>query len=830
MLAETTAQAILLTAPAGYGKTTLAQEWLQSREDIAWYRATSASADLAAFSCGLADVVAPIVSEAGDRLRQRIRVGDPPERAVRPLAELMAEDLAAWPPDGIIVIDDYHLVADSAPVEEFMDWLLALIPVRILVTSRRRPAWASARRVLYGEVMELGPEQLAMTDEEAAQVLGGQPDDAVRALVRKARGWPALIGMAALTASLELPEERVSDALFRYFAEEVLRQEPPEVQRFLLLASIPMSINAEAAREVLGVEDPKQLIDRLRRSDLLREEEPGVLKLHPLLRDFLLRKIEEDDQASFQQVARELIRFSKEHGDLEAAFELAVRVHDQTEAALILGRAAGDLLASGRLETLEKWLRQCGPEAHRTPEAVLARADLLLQRGRTAEAEGIARELVEALPATHSEAARAWNVIGRALHLASDDTAALICHETARSLANTPGDIRAALWGLFVSANEVAPDSSEEYLNELEEAFSSDIDTRLRIAVGRQAFAEQHGGLAGLWPRYEALLALIEEATDPMAISSFLANSASVNVGRGSYELAYSLAQQALVLCSNLRLDFAVGACLGFRAASEIGLNRLTQANRTLSQLETLSFGREDLYLRVVEETLKAKLALARRQPDEALRTLDRISFLDAPRRPSGEFLALLTIAHAVKGDFKAVSDGTQEARRLTKSVEAVYYPRYAELILESKKTPAGSRERLSTRLIELLRSTANAEFLDALVVAYRAEPELVDLIARNEEAVNIVRRALRVAPDSLLANKLGIPFSRGKGSAGPGALTRRESEVLELLCDGLSNAEVAARLFITESTVKVHVHHVLTKLGVKTRVQAVLRVSDALP
>jgi DNA-binding NarL/FixJ family response regulator len=106
----------------------------------------------------------------------------------------------------------------------------------------------------------------------------------------------------------------------------------------------------------------------------------------------------------------------------------------------------------------------------------------------------------------------------------------------------------------------------------------------------------------------------------------------------------------------------------------------------------------------------------------------------------------------------------------------------------------------------------------------------LVDLIARNEEAVNIVRRALRVAPDSLLANKLGIPFSRGKGSAGPGALTRRESEVLELLCDGLSNAEVAARLFITESTVKVHVHHVLTKLGVKTRVQAVLRVSDALP
>lgn len=366
MLSQSTAQAILLTAPAGYGKTTLAQEWLQDREQVSWYRATAASADLAAFSTGLADVVAPIVPGAGERLRQRIRIGDAPERAVRPLAELMAEDLLAWPPEGIIVLDDYHLVTDSSPVEEFMDWLLTLVPVRILVTTRRRPAWASARRVLYGEVVEIGPEQLAMTDEEASRVLGDRPDDAVRALVRQAQGWPAVIGLAALTASLELPEERVSDALFRYFAEEVLRQEPPDVQRFMLLSSIPASINARVAREALGFADPAPLIERLQSADLLKGERSGELKLHPLLREFLLRKIISDDPTSFERSTRQLLRFSRSGGDLEAAFELAIGIQERSVAAEILGDAATDLLANGRVETLEKWLQQCGPAAHTT--------------------------------------------------------------------------------------------------------------------------------------------------------------------------------------------------------------------------------------------------------------------------------------------------------------------------------------------------------------------------------------------------------------------------------------------------------------------------------
>src|SRR5215218_8947707 len=124
LLDETNAQAIVISGPAGYGKTVLASEWLEGRDDVAWFRATTAAADLAAFSVGVAQALEALVPGAADRLAARVRVGDAPTKAVRPLAELLAEDLSDWPEGALLAIDDYHLVAESAPVEEFVDWLL----------------------------------------------------------------------------------------------------------------------------------------------------------------------------------------------------------------------------------------------------------------------------------------------------------------------------------------------------------------------------------------------------------------------------------------------------------------------------------------------------------------------------------------------------------------------------------------------------------------------------------------------------------------------------------------------------------------------------------
>lgn len=74
-------------------------------------------------------------------------------------------------------------------------------------------------------------------------------------------------------------------------------------------------------------------------------------------------------------------------------------------------------------------------------------------------------------------------------------------------------------------------------------------------------------------------------------------------------------------------------------------------------------------------------------------------------------------------------------------------------------------------------------------------------------------------AGDGYVDPALMPAFLPGKGDD---MLTGREREILQLLADGMSNADVAARLFISQETVKSHVRHILTKLEADTRTHAV--------
>ncbi|MGH8544733.1 MAG: LuxR C-terminal-related transcriptional regulator, partial [Gammaproteobacteria bacterium] len=802
-------------------------EWLQGRDHVAWYRATSASADLAAFSAGLADVIAPIVPGTGNRLKQRLRVGDAPERAVRPLAELLAEDLAAWPEDGIIVVDDYHLVTDSVPVEDFVDWVLTLVPVRMLITTRRRPAWALARRVLYGEIMEIGPEQLAMNDEEASRVLEGRPSESVRMLVRQAHGWPALIGLAALSATLELPEERVSDALFRYFAEEVLRREPADVQRFMLLASVPPSLNARIAKDVLGFSDPEPLIQRLRSEDILRESERDRFTFHPLVRDFLRRRLEIDDAQLLGEISTASIHDAASEGRWEEALDLVPFLERRELAADLAAKAAPDLLAAGRIETLEKWLTACDVHVFSAPGAALARAEVLTRKGRLSEAASVAQELARVLGDDGEQLSKAWYVAGRALHLLSDDEASLKCHRAARDAALTPTDVENALWGCFVAAAELELSEASHFLDALERGTTPSIDARLRLGNGRVLAAERQTSYASLAPSIDALVPLAGQAADPMITTSFLARAADLNISRGRYETARQLAQQAIDLSTRLHLEFATILCWLSRLHAEIGLRQDRSLRRGLLELNELKAENEDPYVDLALQSIHLRRALMDGRPLKEEHLLVPPS-PDLQKSGQGSFWSLLGISYMLSNRFQEAEECIAKTLELTQAVEPVFYARYGAIIL-SLIQGHDSRGVLPA-LRDLIMDTQYHEVLDALVVAYRAYPPLLTLAAEAPDVTPIVSLAVAQARDEVLAERAGLRIPQILSRQNPlDLLTPREREVLALLGQGLMNAEIAKALFISQSTAKVHLHHIFEKLNVSTRMQAVLKAQELL-
>jgi LuxR family maltose regulon positive regulatory protein len=815
------AQSVLLTAPAGYGKTTLAREWLRGRDNTVWYRATAASADVGAFSADLGEAIATVVPGAGQRVLQRLRVGDAAERLARPLAELLAEDLEAWPADGIVVLDDYHQIAESKSVEDFLDWLLTLAPMRVLVTTRRRPGWATARRFLYGEAFEIGRDQLAMTDEEATRVLEGRSTNAVLALVRQAQGWPAVIGLAALSADLAFPKERASESLYRYFAEEVLRAEPPEVQRLMLATAVPSAVTVRLAEDVLGLEEPEHLLNRLRNEDLLHEIPGGELVFHPLIHDFLRRRLETDDPETLVTLRRRVVADARAYGRWEEAFELSLQAGRTTEAAEIVGCAARELLALGQGETLEKWLKACGAAGVTIPGAALARAELFIRQGEMSAAVALARDTIGRLTEDHPDYAWACNAAGRALNFTSQAEEAFDSFKAAQGAAKTDEDLKDALWGQFLAITELAPEKMSAYLDELESRFSDDLDIRLRLAVGRYGTAEQTASVAGEWNRFAVLLDSVNYSRDPLASTSFLAMASVAARFAANYPLSRDLANRAAFMCRDLRFDLGLGASLLHLAAAELGLRLFRHAQQSLASFERTVISGEDPFYRVEGLTLKARLRAYLGNLDEALATHNELAGVSSPPRALGSHLAAHSILLAASGDADQARHMAVRARGHGSNIEMIYFADLGEIIADDVD---GNSERFRTKAGQIVVACQAASYLDGLVFAYRVYPRLLEAAATEPEAVTILTTLLAKSRDHELAQQFGIHLRPDENQDPLDELTRREIEVLRLLSQGLTNAEIASRLFIAHSTAKVHVRHIFDKLGVRTRLQAALK------
>jgi ATP/maltotriose-dependent transcriptional regulator MalT len=815
MLDESSARIILLVAPAGYGKTTLAHEWLDEKRS-AWYRASTASADVAALAVGLASATAEIVPGAGDRMRQRLRATDRPEEEARTLAEMLAEDLGEWPDDAWLAIDDYHLAMHAEATNEFVATLVETAPVRLAITSRVKPAWATARRRVYGEILELDGQKLAMSDEEALDVL---PSANSLEVLRKAKGWPAVIGLAALAEGAVASADDLSASLGDYFAQEIYNAAEPGVQWGLCQLAVAPSITSELAQFLFGEDTARLVLGHALDQGVLTRTGANRFDLHPLVREFLQTHALQYGDAQLAQLVQRMGQFLIRSHSWDECFELIERFRGSELLVRLVEAASTDVLAEGRLATLERWLAYATAQHIKSACLNLAAAQVMLRQARYTAAETLAAQAAHASPSDEDTGflSRAYSIAGHSAHLANREDDALRHYQEAERYAAHAGQLRDALWGQLLCALDLDRTDLDEALQRLESVQAETVDDSLRVATGKLFLALRQGTGLNVDLLREPL---IEQTGDPLVRSSFLNAWVFALAFSGRYSEALEASELQIAEANQYRLSFALPPAYLTRGLALRGLSQFRQAHEWFDQAERAA----DVEGRATATQIARALAFAAEG-----RAADAVSLLKPEPRvfPTqslrSEYLAGLALALAATGCFEDSLERTSEALGGPRSVEAQVLAACTKAIVAIGRGNPNALA-LAEGAFNVTMRTGN---VDSFVCAYRVVPDLAVWVSRIEASRYDLGMVMGRANDQALARSLGLALFPTLTQPPNHSLSPRETEVYGLIAQGLSNRAIAQALFISEATVKVHVRRILEKLGVETRTQAALRAAQ---
>jgi LuxR family maltose regulon positive regulatory protein len=812
MLDESGARIILLVAPAGYGKTTLAREWLEDKPHV-WYRGSPADADVAGMAVGIADAAAELVAAATSRIRDHLRATTRPSDEIDVLGEILVEDLSEWRSDAWFAVDDYQFATASPTSERLMQILATDSPLRLLLTSRERPTWATARGILYGEIFELNRNDLTMVAEEASRVVQATGSEGAKFL-DQARGWPAVLGLANLLGVRHFSEDFLPDALYDYFAEELYQHADREKREALSFLALSPLITRELAQDIFGLAPSADILAYGLRMGLLLDDRRTGYEMHPLLRRFLLAKLNDRTDAGRDELRVRLIRslIGRRHWD--EAFVVIKETAAFDQLGPLIREALEDLLSTGRSATLTAWMQLAHAEARDGPFIHLADAELALRAGEYLRAHAVGVHAATELRGDWK--ARALNRAGQAALLASREDLALTTHRQAREAAEGRNQLRESVIGEFTAALDLEDGAASELLKELEELNDGAPDTLLRIATARLLLGSRSGDVfdatAAAWSAYHA----VSEADDPLARTSFM------NVFSRSLSLIadYKSAQAVGVACmeevERYRLLFAVPHVQISQSAAELGLRNFTIAERLVRDAEQAGVRLRDSFVRRSAQTTYVRILISARRLSDA-----PIPELKADVAPIhwGEYEATHGLAAACMGESDRARELIARALARTRSAETRVLADCTRAVVAIR---GGTPEQSAAAKVAV-NSAYSTGCIDPFVCTYRAMPEIIDVLARDEDARGVITDILLRAGDSEKPRIPAVlridPMAR---------LSPREREVIELIAQGHSNRAIARELFLSESTVKVHVRHILEKLDVKTRTEAALRVASS--
>jgi LuxR family maltose regulon positive regulatory protein len=398
------ARLTLVVAAAGWGKSTAIAQWLRSTAvPFGWLSLDAADGDVTRFWRHLLTAVQRADPGTGAALRRLEAAGADVERDVLPV---LVNELADAGRDVVVVLDDYHLVAER-PVHRSLAALVERAPpgLHLVVSSRTDPPLPMSRLRVAGQLAVVRADQLGFTAEEAERLLAGaavpevSPRDVAR-LVERTEGWAAGLQLAALRLAGRRGREARTDFVARftgadrhvvdYLGEEVLAALPAPVHDFLLQTSVLPRLCVPLADAVTGRDDAATRLAEIERDNLFLtalDDEGRWFRYHQLFRDLLRFELDRAGTVPARVLHQRASRWFRGEGALPEAIEHALAAADADAAGELIADGWRAEFNRGHLRTVQAWLDGLPPGAvSGDPRLTVAQLWLHLDRGRLDEA------------------------------------------------------------------------------------------------------------------------------------------------------------------------------------------------------------------------------------------------------------------------------------------------------------------------------------------------------------------------------------------------------------------------------------------------------------
>jgi LuxR family maltose regulon positive regulatory protein len=871
----------LVSAPAGFGKTTLVSEWVHTMSGatppiaVAWLSLDEGDNDPARFLAYVVAALRTIEGSIGKGVRSALQSPQPPP----PEAVLISliNQMAAIPSRIILVLDDHHTI-ESSQVDHALAFLLERLPpqMHLVIATREDPHLPLARLRARGQLTEVRASELRFTSSEAAQFLNqamglNLSTEDIAVLEQRTEGWIAGLQLAGL--SMQGRADRLSllrsftgshRYVLDYLVEEVLDRQPERVQTFLLQTAILDRLTGTLCDAVCfedagahdGQDNGRATLEMLERANLFilpLDDERRWYRYHHLFADLLRQRLGQQHPERVPTLHMRASRWYEQHGYVDEAIEHALRAQELARAAHLIERVADDVWARGEYTRLRRWLDGLPVErVLAKPKLCIFRAWDLFASGWQDEAE----RLLQAAGLAHDSGT------DRATHTESlpPDRS----HSSAR-LSVRGGAAGIQAWMAAYRRHDVSG-LIQQLRQALEHLPERDLDWRSGAATTLGDVYAFSGDMpAAHQARLEALRA--SEAAGNTYL--FLYNSAKLALNlmiQGRLHQVQELCQQR-VRCADER-GMAQTAVVGWLLAiwGEV-LAEKNELDRALDLVEqsielTEHSGEVTMLGWSCASLTRVLFSRGDMASAEAIvRKMDQVA------RESIVPTWIMSLNAAWRSRIWLAQDKVEAAAQWARErgLEPDHVPEHlsayeyfalariliaqgrweeASTLLQRMLQPAEAGGS-TTRVIEILSLQALAlqaggDTTRALVALERAltlaEPEGFVRIFADEGPVmaRLLYEALArgIAPEYARRLLAACPMTEAEQAGPPDApesdliepLSEREREVLHLIAEGLTNPEIGSRLFLSVHTVKTHARNIYGKLGVHNRTEAVTR------